>query len=181
MLVRSYMETKIENKHKDGIVSITKDDLFSMNNLQCILDTMIQKWSIDRGVIYQYHNGGKFINGISMKKYSMTYEAIAPGIERIKEASQNQFLSSHPYMMKRLSEDPIIIAERGKNNEEFLNRRLEDLAIEQLIVLPIKNSKNTLIGELSFHTILHPIKITKNLKEDLIQTSKKISLIIQKK
>ena len=41
-----------------------------------------------RASVYQFHNGGEYFTGKSMKKYSMTYEQVEKGIARIQHQNQ---------------------------------------------------------------------------------------------
>ena len=175
VMFKDRLDRKREEKSKLDHESITTEDLETMVIVQTFLEELISKWSIDRGVIYQFHNGGKFLNGISMKKYSLTHEATGPGIEKIKGISQNLFLSNHPILLKKLTESVIYSMEIDEDILDSARQRLVEQGVVQVITVPIRNLNNLLIGALSFYMVKHTVVVTEDMEEDLIAGAQKIS------
>jgi len=169
-----------KRERPDYDIKITTNSVEIMANLQSHLISILNEWNIDRIAIYQYHNGGVFSNGLSMKKYSLTYEETRRGISKIKEPSQGLFLSIHPHMVSRLNMEKIIVITKGDNNSEAFQMRLKELEIVQLIVLPFKDPSGNLIGSMSLHMVNKPLIITNEFKESLIMYSKRISTYLLK-
>ena len=173
--LRNYFDTKKAKKQKDENETITGKDLESMMEIQEFLDGVIDKWSIDRGAIYQFHNGGKFFNGVSMKKYSLTYESTSPGIAKVKEANQNVFVTEHPYLMKQLSENTIFSTPIEDQSLDYIRDRLEEQGIVQVVSIPIRSLNNILLGFVQFYMIKNKMEITEEMEEDLIEGAQRIS------
>ena len=172
---KNYLDDKKSHQLKEKNETITDEDVSSMMEIQEFLDDLIQKWEIDRGAIYQFHNGGKFFNGVSMKKYSLTHESSAPGIARIKEASQNVFVTEHPYLFKQLSECSILSMSIEDSQLDYIRDRLEEQGIVQIISVPIRSLNNTLFGFVQFSMIKNKINVTQEIEEDLVESAQRIS------
>jgi hypothetical protein len=173
--LKDYLEVKKSKRQKEENESITGKDLESMMEIQEFLDMIIEKWSIDRGSIYQFHNGGKFFNGVSMKKYSLTYESTAPGIMKVKESSQNVFVTEHPHLMKQLSENVIFSTPIEDPSLDYIRDRLEEQGIVQIISVPIRSLNNVLVGFVQFAMIKNKIEVTEEMEEDLVEAAQRIS------
>ena len=173
--LKNYLDSKQAKKQKEENESITGKDLESMMEIQEFLDDIIDKWNLDRGSIYQFHNGGKFFNGVSMKKYSLTYESTAPGIVKVKESNQNVFVTEHPYLMKQLSENVIFSTLIEDPSLDYIRDRLEEQGIVQIISIPIRSLNDVLLGFVQFSMIKNRILITEEMEDDLVQGAQKIS------
>ena len=67
-----HLNAKRNEKQRRKEEQITDNDISQMCEIQEYLDTLAEKWIFDRAAIYQFHNGGKFFNGVAMKKFSLT-------------------------------------------------------------------------------------------------------------
>ena len=175
VLVKNYLDQKKSKKTKEESESITGKDLESMLEIQEFLDSLINKWGIDRGAIYQFHNGGKFFNGVSMKKYSLTFESTAPGIAKVKESNQNVFVTEHPYLMKQLSENIIFSTVIEDPSLDYIRDRLEEQGVVQIISVPIRSLNNILLGFVQFSMIKNRISINQEMEDDLVEGAQRIS------
>ena len=110
-----------------------------------------------------------------MKKYSLTHESSAPGIARIKEASQNVFVTEHPYLIKQLSECSILSMSIEDSQLDYIRDRLEEQGIVQIISVPIRSLNNTLFGFVQFSMIKNKINVTQEIEEDLVESAQRIS------
>lgn len=168
-----------KEKKRKADEQITSADVDTMVEVQLFLDTLIERWDLDRAAIYQFHNGGKFFNGISMKKFSLTYESISSGIARVKEVNQNIFVTEHPSLMKNISEKDFFHINANDHALDYMRHKVEELGILQLITVPIRSLSGTLLGFVQYSTIKNEIQITPELEAELIQASEKISGYLQ--
>jgi len=175
IVLKNNLDEKRAKKAKEKSESITSEDVSSMIEIQEFLNSLIEKWEIDRGAIYQFHNGGKFFNGVSMKKYSLTHESTSPGIARVKEASQNVFVTEHPTMMKLISENVIFSMEIEDARLDYIRDRLEEQGIVQIITVPIRSLNNILLGFVQFSMIKNRLMVTEEMEDDLIEGAQRIS------
>ena len=175
VIYKNYLDEKKAKRLKEKSESITNEDVSSMMEIQEFLDSLIQKWDIDRGAIYQFHNGGKFFNGVSMKKYSLTHESTAPGIAKVKESNQNVFVTEHPYLMKQLSESVIFSTLIEDPSLDYIRDRLEEQGIVQIISVPIRSLNNTLLGFVQFFMIKNKIEVSQEMEDDLVEGAQRIS------
>lgn len=175
IVLKNHLDERKAKKAKEKSESITTEDVSSMIEIQEFLNSLIDKWEIDRGAIYQFHNGGKFFNGVSMKKYSLTHESTSPGIARVKEASQNVFVTEHPTMMKLISENVIFSMEIEDPRLDYIRDRLEEQGIVQIITVPIRSLNNILLGFVQFSMIKTKLMVTEEMEDDLIEGAQRIS------
>ena len=172
---KNRLDDRKAKKLKEKSESITNEDVSSMIEIQEFLDSLIEKWGIDRGAIYQFHNGGKFFNGVSMKKYSLTHESTAPGIARVKESNQNVFVTEHPHLMKQLSENVIFSTVITDPSLDYIRDRLEEQGIVQIISVPIRSLNNILLGFVQFYMIKNELEVVQEMEDDLIEGAQRIS------
>ena len=175
IVLKNYLDEEKAKRAKEKSESITTEDVSSMIEIQEFLNSLIEKWEIDRGAIYQFHNGGKFFNGVSMKKYSLTHESTSPGIVKVKEASQNVFVTEHPTMMKLISENVIFSMEIEDPRLDYIRDRLEEQGIVQIMTVPIRSLNNILLGFVQFSMIKTKLIVTEEMEDDLIEGAQRIS------
>lgn len=167
---KHHLENIKKEKQRKKEEQLTSDDVNTMMEIQIFLDDLIERWDFDRAAIYQFHNGGKFFNGIAMKKFSLTFEAISPGIERVKESNQNIFVTEHPCLMKHLNEKDFFFVNGDNPVLDYMREKIEEQGIIQLVTLPMRSLSGSLLGFVQFSTIKHPVHITKNMEQDLRQS-----------
>lgn len=175
VVLKNYLDEKKAKRTKEKSETITTEDVSSMMEIQEFLNSLIEKWDIDRGAIYQFHNGGKFFNGVSMKKYSLTHESTSPGIAKVKESNQNVFVTEHPMMMKLISENVIFSMEIDDPRMDYIRDRLEEQGIVQIITVPIRSLNNVLLGFVQFSMIKTKLMVTEEIEDDLIEGAQRIS------
>jgi len=96
--------------------------------------------------LIQFHNGGQFIDGISMKRFSLSYESLSKGVSR-EENFKDVLVSLFPHFISKII----------KNSPEMYYSHLEEASIFRQIlqhsnvimysVLPVR-SKGRIIGAL---------------------------------
>ena len=172
---KSHLDYKRSEKKRGQDEQLTESYVDSIVELQEYLDTLREKWGFDRAAIYQFHNGGKFFNGISMKKYSLTFESTSPGIARVKEISQNVFVSEHPSLMKHMNTKDFFCVNVDDKALDYMRDKIENLGILQIITVPMRTLSGSLLGFIQFSTIKNTIKITEDAQKELIEAAQKIS------
>lgn len=67
-------------KEEEKGAAITIDDIRKYGQVQELITTLRNKTGADRTQILQFHNGGKFLDGSSMKRMSVTHESCCQGV-----------------------------------------------------------------------------------------------------
>ena len=78
----TYLKNRIVfwKKQEEIDAAITVDDIRIYGQVQEILTTLRNQCGADRVQILQFHNGGKFLDGSSMKRMSVTHESCSYGV-----------------------------------------------------------------------------------------------------
>ena len=172
---KNYLDHKRLERKRGQDEQLTDKDLDSMIELSDFLDDIREKYEFDRGAIYQFHNGGKFFNGISMKKYSLTFESTSPGIVRVKEMNQNVFVTEHPVLMKHINSKDFFMVNSDDKALDYMRDKIEELGLLQIITVPMRTLNGSLLGFIQFSTIKAPVKITADAQRDLIESVQRIA------
>jgi hypothetical protein len=112
--------------------AITVDDIRRYGQVQEILTTLRNQCGADRVQILQFHNGGKFLDGSSMKRMSVTHESCSNGVayeymhlqavlatllwEKIELVKKDE---PQIHLVKNLSESNLRTYCRSKGTEAF--------------------------------------------------------------
>ena len=172
---KHYFDNKSKEKRRKQDEQISHNDVESMCEIQDFLENIRDQWDFDRVAIYQFHNGGKFFNGIAMKKFSLTYESISPGIARIKEDAQNVFVTEHPNLMKHMNTKDFFFVDADDIALDYMRTKIEEQGIIQLITVPMRSLSGALLGFIQCSTIKSAIKIDYALENDLVDSAQRIS------
>ena len=173
--VKHFLDSSANMRKKEEEESVTHQDVESMMEIQEFLDGVIEDHGFDRGSIHQFHNGGKFFNGVAMKKYSLTFESTAPGIAKVKHTNQNIFVTEHPSLMKNLNENDIFYVESDNPALDYIRDRIEEQGILQIISIPMRSLNGSMLGFIQFFTIKKSIEFTPEMSSELIAASQRIS------
>jgi len=95
--------------------------------------------------ILQFHNGEYFMDGISMRKFSITHESSHKGYISQSLKFKNVLCSLFIPLLNKVLEDKSIIHHVEAMNESYAKHFFEDENISHYACLPLKN-KNTNIG-----------------------------------
>jgi hypothetical protein len=174
VVVKSHLDSRKAIVAKEREEVIKESDLEEMVLVQEWLEDFRDRHGFDRVSIFQFHNGGKFFQGKSMKKFSMTYEAVAPGYEKIKRSQQNILTSEYPKwistMMKKKCFASLTDEMDPKDRHE-----LESMGIQQFVTVPIFCIKGALIGFIVGYNISDVDEHIRNKFVPLVEDSKFIS------
>jgi hypothetical protein len=134
----SYLKNRFKSWKKQEEIdaaitaAITVDDIRRYGQVQEILTTLRNQCGADRIQILQFHNGGKFLDGSSMKRMSVTHESCSNGVayeymhlqavlatllwEKIELVKKDE---PQIHLVKNLSESNLRTYCRSKGTEAF--------------------------------------------------------------
>lgn len=127
--------------------SKTKNDNFIAIHTEIhelLTELRIQSKAMRVGVL-QFHNGEYFMDGISMRKFSITHESSHRGYISQSLKFKNVLCSLFIPLLHKILEDKSTIHHVEAMNESYAKHFFEDENISHYSCLPLKN-KNTNIG-----------------------------------
>lgn len=153
VVVKGLLDRRAKEREKHDDEAVQPTDISEMLYVADFIEDFRTRNDFDRVAVSQFHNGGKFFNGKSMKKFSMTYEACALGISKIKREHQNLLVSEFPKLFSAMMEEDII--EICKDSTQFVvvARDMSLYGIVQNIIFPIRGLKGDLVGFISCHNL----------------------------
>lgn len=174
------VKSSIDKKHADlkAIVdeTICETELGEMVYVQDFLEALREEYTFDRVAICQFHNGGKFFNGKSMKKFTMTYESCALGIAKIKRTYQSMMVSEFPKLFTAMFEKDMIIIFQDSLEFPIAARDMAASGVVQNIIIPIRGLRGDLLGFMMCHNIgTKDSKITLKLEHIFADKANQIS------
>jgi hypothetical protein len=174
VVVKNWLDAKRSKADKEREEVIDEAGVEEMVLVQDWLNEFRKKYEFDRVGIFQFHNGGKFFQGKSMKKFSMTYESVAPGYEKIKRAQQNVLASEYPQWISTMLKKKCF-ANLVSEIDPQSRAELEALGIQQFVTVPIHCLKGALIGFIVGYNIGEIDDAIKNKFVPLVEDSKFVS------
>lgn len=174
VVVKTRLDAKRAKVDKEREEVIDEAGVEEMVQVQDWLHEFRERYEFDRAGIFQFHNGGKFFQGKSMKKFSMTYESSAPGYEKIKRTQQNVLASEYPQWISNMLKKKCfanIVSELDPQSQV----ELEALGIQQFVTVPIYCLKGALIGFIVGYNIGEIDDEIKNKFVPLVEDSKLVS------
>jgi hypothetical protein len=153
VVVKTWLDVRSAAKKIEQEETIFADDLGEMVAVHEFIEQLRKDYKFDRVSICQFHNGGKFLNGRSMKKFSMTYETVAPGIEKIKRRYQNVLVSEFPKLFAAMLEKDFMIITPDMEQYPSMRREMTVNGIVQAVKVPIRGLRGDILGFLTCHVI----------------------------
>lgn len=176
VVFKTWMDAKSAAKKLQQEESIFADDLGEMVAVHEFIEKLRKEYKFDRVAICQFHNGGKFLNGRSMKKFSMTYETVAPGIEKIKRRYQNVLVSEFPKLFSAMLDNDFMIITPDMEQYPSMRREMTSNGIVQAIKVPIRGLRGDMLGFLTCHVIGEESDlIGEYLHEEFVEKANQIS------
>jgi hypothetical protein len=176
VVVKTQIDTKTARKKQEDEEAVFADDLGEMVAVNEFIERIRAEYEFDRVSICQFHNGGKFLNGRSMKKFSMTYETVAPGIEKIKRRYQNVLVSEFPKLFSAMLQEDFMIVTPDNENFPSMRRELQANGIVQAVKVPIRGLRGDILGFLSCHVIGEENDLVGNyMRAEFIEKANQIS------
>jgi len=102
------------------------------------------KMHADRASVLQFHNGGKFLDGSSVKKFSLTHESCVVGISESMALRQNILASTFVEALEHLSKDDPTIEATSNLHDSHFKRHLEANHTLVFSLVPIKDVRGVL-------------------------------------
>lgn len=96
--------------------------------------------------LMQYHNGGSFSNGKSMKKLSMTHESCHPGMVPTFKGNTDMMLSLFVDLLELSHENEPNLINTGVLKDSFFKSYLQSNHVLMFSTLPVRNTKGEEIG-----------------------------------
>lgn len=127
------------------------------------LEKIRDNYKADRVWIMEFHNGVHTFSGKSMQKFSVTYEAVNPGIAREGQLTQNIPTSLFSKFFKTISEkDMFEIRDINFVNADNSSMQsfFESRGTKSFEAVGIKNIENILIGVLCLESITSQLNMT---------------------
>jgi hypothetical protein len=134
----------LEARKKDFKQSLETQELINTS-----LNTLLQKYNLDRLWIAQFHNGGNFYPGNkSMKKLSMTFESTAPGVAADIMKMQNLPVSFLSPVLQKLTDNSVtgITIDVYTEGDYALRSFWETRGVQTVYLFPIKCLESDFIG-----------------------------------
>jgi hypothetical protein len=181
VIVKGIIDKKKVEESSKSEECVREDSLGNMIYIQEFIENLRIEYKFDRIGICQFHNGGKFFSGHSMKKFSMTYETCAPGIEKIKRNYQNIMVSEFPHLISGLLKNDYIVIYPDTLGYPSTVREMTANGIVQFVVIPIRGLSGDMAGFLYCHNIGDPTDIiNEEFLEDIKNKADQISGYILK-
>ena len=100
-----------------------------------------------RTQVIQFHNGGEYINGVSMKKLSMTHESVTDGIADTQQETQDAHISLYAEKVELALNNNSKPQLTSSLKPSFFKRTLETNRVLLFCILPLRDlNKNKTIG-----------------------------------
>lgn len=124
--------------HHDDFIQIHSEIHELLTELRVLTDSA-------RTQIIQFHNGEYFMDGISMRKFSLTHESVEKGIESDGERIQGYLCSMFLPLLQLLTENNPKVRYVSDLKETYVKQYLDSRNVEAFSLLPIKIN-NTITG-----------------------------------
>jgi len=140
----------IKNKKFKKIIggSIEYPKTFNWNvhtQIHEILTELRVKTDCARSQLIQFHNGGEFLDGISMKKMSLTHESLASGCSSEMEVKKDLLLSLCVEGLSLLKNDEPKLHIVEQMDDSWCKKFMQTSNTISFCFLPIR-TKNTIMG-----------------------------------
>lgn len=176
VVVKTWMDNRKLLKKVESDECMKTEDIGDMMYVQEFLEILRAEYLFDRIGVCQFHNGGKFFKGHSMKKFSMSYEVTSLGIEKIKRNFQNIMVSEFPHLVNGLLKEDSIVLTQKTEGYPNTTREMEKLGIVLSVFIPIRGLNGDLGGFMICQNIIdHHIEIDENIIEEIIDRANQIS------
>jgi hypothetical protein len=144
------IKSLIKRKSSKREVATQKEFEKTHTRIHEVLTELRLKHDSARTNIMQFHNGGMFTNGESMKRFSSTHESVALGVPSIMHNQQDMLLSRYPEVLQLAARDESRVILVSDMEESNLKRYYEYNHILAFSLIPLKDDiYGLIIGYLS--------------------------------
>jgi uncharacterized protein YodC (DUF2158 family) len=138
--IKHHLDNKKKANDEENYERISQQDIDSMLEVQEFLDDFREKWTFDRVGIFQFHNGGIFADGSSMRRFSVTHESVSTGIQSMLLESQDVLVTRYMELVHLLEVSPYKIISVESLLDCSLRSALEINNVEYFTVSSLKYS-----------------------------------------
>lgn len=93
-----------------------------------------------RAQLIQFHNGEYFMDGVSMKKLSLTHESLSKGVSAGGERLHGLLLSLFTPLIGKVLDDVAVLHHTKQEKDSFFKNFFLAESVDSYMVLPIKHS-----------------------------------------
>lgn len=170
---------KMNGGESNDLTSKFKDYAENANKIQILLYHILRSFNADRVSIYEFHNGGKNLQGIEFKKSSNTYEAVELEIKPTIKEMQNLPISINPLWSKLLATRlPIKVPSVQSLDDDFFKSYLEAQSIKTYYSILLVDYDSSPIGFISLEFYNKERELTEQEFNEFENISIKISTLI---
>jgi hypothetical protein len=102
-----------------------------------------------RAQISQFHNGGNFLDGVSMMKFTITHESLGIGMQGEGHLLQDAPLSLYtPRLQLAMRDEPVVYMVRDFE-ESYCKQQIENSGVVAFALLPLRSGSKGIIGYIS--------------------------------
>jgi len=137
---KKYKELK--NKQEQNSLNVNSKDGYKHTTIHELLTALRIQLNADRVQLAQFHNGGKFLEGSPMKRFSVSHESCRPGVSMESVNLHNILVSLFWCMVSMLKEDsPKIRLTRSLPEDSLIKTYNESKNIDAFSLLPVKKEE----------------------------------------
>lgn len=156
-----------------------KDYAENANKIQILLYHILRSFNADRVSIYEFHNGGKNLQGIEFKKTSNTYEAVELEVKPIIKEMQNLPISINPLWAKLLATKEVIkVPSVASLDDDFLKSYLENQGVKTYYSMLLVDYDGSPVGFISLEFYNNERNLSDQEFNEFENISIKISTLI---
>jgi len=150
-ILELWYQNRLKNKAKKNRTPLKDVAKFSLDLDQVLFDIM-RKTGADRVFFARFHNGGTFIDGIPMDKFTVTNEVYSFGQSKISPLLQNVLLSTRSSIMYELLFEYEFKREDTSKYTDGFEKMVLDQNIKSIYMFLISDLNDMPIGfiEVSF-------------------------------
>ncbi len=102
------------------------------------------KTHADRAVVLQFHNGGNFLDGSSIKRFSLTHESCVVGTSESMTSRRDNQASTFVEMLDHLSKNTAVVEATADLPDCHLKRHFESNHTILWAMVPLKDARGVL-------------------------------------
>ena len=116
---------------EDNFINVHSEIHENLTELRVLTDAA-------RSQVIQFHNGEYFMDGISMRKFSLTHESVAKGVQSDGQKLQGYLCSMFlPLLLIMIENDPKV-RYTSDLKDSYVKQYFESRNVEAFCILPIK-------------------------------------------